>query len=173
MLPAPQPGRPRPSRPRVLAGRPAILHHHDLPWQRPQFLQAPPPPVDPRWRHVTINQLSRVQLADRGIAATTIYNAFDLDGPRPGPGSRPAAWPRRRQLRRAVGVDDDDRLVLQPTRAIPRKNVAGGCSWPPALDAVYWLLGPAEDGYGPELAEALVAGADVSGGPGRPRRAPP
>ena len=65
----------------------------------------------------------------------------------------------RPEVRRAVGIDDDRRLVLQPTRAIPRKNVAGGLRVATELGGVYWLLGPAEDGYGPELAD-LVAGAE-------------
>jgi mannosylglucosylglycerate synthase len=141
----------------VLAGRPAILHHHDLPWQRPQFVGHPPPPVDPRWSHVTINGLSRRQLDDRGIAATTIYNAFAID-PRPGSGI-PALLPdhgdRGERVRDALGIGPHQRLVLQPTRAIPRKNVAGGIDVTTALDATYWLLGPAEDGFGPGL-EALV-----------------
>ena len=51
----------------VLAGRPALLHHHDLPWQRPHLAGCPAPPVDRRWSHVTINELSRGQLADHGI----------------------------------------------------------------------------------------------------------
>lgn len=141
----------------VLAGRPALLHHHDLPWQRPHLAGYPPPPVDRRWSHVTINQLSRDQLAGHGIAATTIYNAFALDEPAPGPEDHEAS-DRRHRLREALGVGDDCRLVLQPTRAIPRKNVAGGIGAATGLGAVYWLLGPAEDGYGPEL-EAQVASA--------------
>jgi mannosylglucosylglycerate synthase len=144
----------------TLKGRPAILHHHDLPWQRPQFLDDPAPPVDPRWRHVTINQLSRGQLAQRGIAATTIYNSFDLAAGSGAVGSSGKGdRGGRLEVRRAVGIDDDRRLVLQPTRAIPRKNVAGGLRVATELGGVYWLLGPAEDGYGPEL-EDLVAGAE-------------
>jgi mannosylglucosylglycerate synthase len=141
----------------ALAGRPAVLHHHDLPWQRPHLSDHPPPPVDRRWSQVTINELSRHQLADRGIAATTVYNTFEVPAPREG---RTVAEIERRRgkVRRALGVGDEQRLVVQPTRAIPRKNVAGGMQVAVDLDAVYWLLGPAEDGYGPEL-DALVAGA--------------
>lgn len=142
----------------VLAGRPALLHHHDLPWQRPG-LGGYGVPDDPRWRHVTINGLSRDELAARGIAAVTVYNSFDVDGTAgtdgaPGDGVEE----RRRALRRSLGVDERCRLVLQPTRAIPRKNVAGGIRAATELGATYWLLGPAEDGFGPELG-ALVAEA--------------
>jgi glycosyltransferase involved in cell wall biosynthesis len=145
----------------VLEGRPAVLHHHDLPWQRPQFLDDPAPPDDPRWHHVTINELSRGQLAERGIAAATIYNRFDLAAGDGGTGGStgPGVDRRRLEVRRAVGIDDSRRLVLQPTRALPRKNIAGGLRVAAELGALYWLLGPAEDGYGPEL-DRLVAGAD-------------
>ena len=153
----------------VLGGRPALLHHHDLPWQRPQFADDPPPPTDDRWSQVTINQLSRRQLAGRGIAATTVYNSFVMPSP-VGPGGDAAADRRRRRVRASLGVDGAARLVLQPTRAIPRKNIAGGLAVAAGLDATYWLLGPAEDGFGPEL-EDLVAAARcpvVLGAPGGP-----
>ena len=143
----------------ALADRPAVLHHHDLPWQRPQYHDHPGPPQDPRWRHVTINELSRRELVRRGIGARTIYNSFAVpdadtapDGPYP---HRTAAG---RAVRDALGIGPNDRLVLQPTRALARKNVPGGLTAATNLDATYWLLGPAEDGYGPELDE-LVATA--------------
>ncbi len=131
---------------RACAGRPTVLHHHDLPWQRPHLAHLGPPPDDPAWVHVTINELSRADLVTRGITATTIYNAFDPD---PAPGDRVG-------VRRACAVPDGTPLLLQPTRALARKNIAGGIAVAEALDGTYWLLGPAEDGYGPELDRLLA-----------------
>ncbi|MGH9028444.1 MAG: hypothetical protein ACRDV4_02365, partial [Acidimicrobiales bacterium] len=132
----------------ALRGRPALMHHHDLPWQRPQFAHGPPPPDDPAWLHVTINQMSRHQLAAHGIQAVVVRNSFDTDAP-PGDGEK---------VRREIGMSATERLVLQPTRAIPRKNVAGGIALAEELDATFWLPGPPEDGYGPEL-DRLVSRA--------------
>ena len=133
----------------ALRGRPAILHHHDPPWQRPQWEHVTElPPDDPAWRHVAINELTRHQLVERGFEAVTIYNGFD---PHPPPGYRSAT-------RAAIGLDQAARLVVHPVRAIPRKNVPAAVELAAALGATYWLLGPAEDGYEDEL-ERIIAGA--------------
>ncbi len=142
---------------RALAGRRAVLHHHDLPWQRERFSGSPPPPDDPCWLHVTVNDLSRRQLAERGIGSVTLRNAFDTDAPAG----------RRAATRRLLGADDGQRLVLQPTRGLARKGVPTAVALAEALGAGYWLLGPAEDGYGPEL-ERVLAAARVPVWQGRP-----
>src|SRR4051794_18097405 len=68
-----------------LAGRPAVLRHHDLPWEREQYAGFTSwPPDDPQWRHVTINEPARRALAERrGIAAPT---RLPRVAERPGPG---------------------------------------------------------------------------------------
>ncbi len=88
-------------------------------------------------------------MATHGITATTIYNSFDLN----------PAIADRTQAREALGVNVETRLLLQPTRALLRKNIAGGLRLAADVGGTYWLLGPAEDGYGPELAH-LVASAE-------------
>ena len=127
-------------------GRAALLHHHDPPWQRAAFAHIIElPPSDPGWRHVTINRRTQAEMHARGIEATTIYNGFDVDEP---PGDRVAT-------RVELGVSDRERVVLHPVRAIERKNVPAAIRLAEALDATYWLLGPAEDGYDAQLADAL------------------
>lgn len=146
---------------RILAGRRAVFHHHDPPWQRAEWAHVEDLPLrgaDGRgdagaggpWRHVTINALTAAEFAERGIPATCIYNGFPLP---------PSPDPRRRAaLRAELGVGDDERLVAHPVRAIPRKRVDQAIALCEAIDATYWLWGPAEFGFGSEL-EHLVANA--------------
>jgi glycosyltransferase involved in cell wall biosynthesis len=130
----------------VLEGRRALFHHHDLPWQRPHLAHLEGPRSGPLWHHVTINELSRLELLERGIEAATIMNSFDCEPPRG----------RRDSTRVALDIESQT-LVLMPSRALPRKNIEGALALCEALDAVFWLLGPAEDGYETQLDELLHA----------------
>jgi glycosyltransferase involved in cell wall biosynthesis len=134
-----------------------VLHHHDLPWQRPQTAAITDLPPRPEGAlHVTINARARAELAERGIDAVEITNAFDVD----------AAPGRRTETRRGLGFADDAVVVLQPARAIPRKNVPAALTYVDALAALvaprpvrFWLTGPAEDGYEGVLDELLASAA--------------
>ena len=128
----------------VLKGRCALFHHHDLPWQRPHLAHLEGPRDEPLWRHVTINELSRLELRERGIEAVTIMNSFDCEPVRG----------RRDSTRLTLDVDTRT-LILMPSRGLPRKNVAGALALCEALGAVFWLLGPAEDGYESTLEELI------------------
>ena len=132
---------------RVLAGRPALMHHHDPPWHRERYAHVTELPVDDAaWRHVTINGGTAAEMAARGFDTAVIYNGFE----RSGPGDRRAA-------RRWLGVDEGEVVVAHPVRAIERKNVPAAIALAEGLDATYWLLGPAEEGYGPTLDSLLAA----------------
>lgn len=131
-----------------LAGRPALLRHHDLPWERTQYADVTDwPPDDPAWWHVTINKKARRALRTRrGIVATTLYHGFD-DHPQP---------QQRAAVRRRLEIGDRI-LVLQPTRAIARKRIDVGLELAQAVGGGFWLTGPAEDGFQPELDRLLAA----------------
>lgn len=132
---------------RALRGRCAVLRHHDLPWEREHYAHLSGwPPDDPGWHHVAISEHSARQLALRGVHADVVYHGYAHS---PSGGDRAAG-------RAALGVTPRQRLLLQPTRAIPRKNIATGIALAEAVGAVYWLTGPAEDGYGEQLAELLA-----------------
>jgi glycosyltransferase involved in cell wall biosynthesis len=132
----------------VLRGRPTLLHHHDPPWQRERFLHVDHlPEDDPAWRHVTINRLTQRQMAERGIDAVTIYNGFDI---RMDTGDRAGT-------RERLGVTPDELLFAHPVRAIARKGIPEAIALCEALDATYWLLGAAEEGYSDELERLLAA----------------
>jgi len=156
----------------VVAGHPGkiVLRHHDLPWQRRNLeaLEREFPPRIAGALHATINLRSRRELEARGYeSVTTIHNYFDLDPP---PGDRAGT-------RAQFGFGDDDFVLLQPARAIVRKNVPGGFRFAQRFQQLapdrrvrYWLSGPAEDGYGPTL-ERILERAPVPITLGRAARA--
>jgi glycosyltransferase involved in cell wall biosynthesis len=105
---------------------PAIAHHHDFFWERQRFLtnavwdylNSAFPPHLPGIEHVVINSSADNQLGLRtGISATTIPNVMDFDNP-------PAdADDYSSDVRQALGLADDELLILQPTRVVKRKGI--------------------------------------------------
>lgn len=108
-------------------GIPAIAHHHDFAWERerfarcavPEFVRmAFPPVLGRKLRNVVINTQAQEELARRtGQQATVIPNVFDFEIPPPAPDSYAA------EFRAEMGISQDETLVLQPTRVVPRKGI--------------------------------------------------
>lgn len=105
---------------------PTIAHHHDFGWERSRFsvngaqdyLHAAFPPAMPNICHVVINSYAATELARRtGQRSTVIPNVMDFDSPPPEPGDVAHG------LRASLGLADDDLLLLQPTRIVPRKCI--------------------------------------------------
>jgi mannosylglucosylglycerate synthase len=108
------------------SGIPVIAHHHDFYWERERFTGAAVqpylarafPPVLPGIVHAVINSAAATELRTRfGIRAILVPNVMDFEKPIPSPKRT------RAEVRRALGLADDDRLILQPTRVVPRKGI--------------------------------------------------
>lgn len=106
------------------SGIPSIAHHHDFGWERerfdgcavPEILEAAFPPLLPNLAHVVINRDARNELRDRvGIDATVLPNVMDFATPPPQVSGD--------SFRAAAGLTDQDVVLLQPTRVIPRKGI--------------------------------------------------
>jgi glycosyltransferase involved in cell wall biosynthesis len=135
----------------VVRGRPAIIHHHDPPWQRTRYAHIDALPVDdPAWRHVTINRLTECEYVQRGFTATTIYNGIDVE----------RAEGDREYFRTRLGAGDHP-LLLHPVRAVPRKDVPRALRLAEQTGGIYWLTGPAEEGY-QETLDGLLAETTAS-----------
>lgn len=134
------------------------FHHHDLPWERRDYAHVAELPVRLDGAlHIAITDHARGELDRRGFRATTVRNTFAVD----------ATEGDRRGTRQKLPVGPDDLVVLQPTRAIPRKRVDVGLALAEQLGerlaprrACWWLTGPAEDGFGPRL-DAILRGARI------------
>jgi len=124
-------------------GIPTIAHHHDFFWERQHFvvnaaweyLNMAFPPHLPSIKHVVINSSADNQLSLRtGVSSTIIPNVMDFENPPPlTPNSRSCGIAEANQVpevdeyaadvRQALGVADDELLILQPTRVVKRKGI--------------------------------------------------
>ncbi len=103
-----------------------IAHHHDFYWERDRFmvnavqdyLNMAFPPVLPSIHHVVINSVADAQLGLRtGVSARIAPNVMDFENPPPPPDEYTT------DVRRALGIEDDELFVLQPTRVVQRKGI--------------------------------------------------
>ncbi|MCG8336674.1 MAG: glycosyltransferase family 4 protein [Proteobacteria bacterium] len=108
------------------SGMPTIAHHHDFFWERQEFLvngvweflNMAFPPHLPFIEHVVINSSGDNQLSLRtGISSTIIPNVMDFDNPPPAPDDYAS------DVKQALGMEDDELLILQPTRVVKRKGI--------------------------------------------------
>jgi len=119
----------------------SIAHHHDFYWERyggvaltcaaaidlaDEYL----PPRNPLVEHVVINSLAQQALmAHKGINSTVVPNVFDFDG---------STWtiePYNADLRRRIGLRENDLMILQATRIVPRKGIELAIDFVRALNA--------------------------------------
>ena len=104
----------------------AVAHHHDFYWERdrfsvnavPDFLDMSFPPRLPNLRHGVINRQAGEQLARRkGVSSVLVPNVFQFEKEPPGIDDYSA------DIRAELGLTEDDILILQPTRIVPRKGI--------------------------------------------------
>lgn len=105
---------------------PTIAHHHDFYWERVRYgvnciqdiLSGCFPPNLSNVVHVTINSLADAQLGYRtGVSSTIIPNVMDF-----------ATHPKgaddfNKDLREHFTIEEDELLILQPTRIVQRKGI--------------------------------------------------
>ncbi|MGB3714892.1 MAG: glycosyltransferase family 4 protein [Candidatus Promineifilaceae bacterium] len=110
-------------------GLPSIAHHHDFYWERTtgvcltsstalELADKYLPPHDASIHHTVINSLAQHELLIRkGIGSTVIPNVFDFDAP---------LWNQdqyNQDLRKQIGLTDNDIVILQATRVVSRKGI--------------------------------------------------
>jgi glycosyltransferase involved in cell wall biosynthesis len=118
---------------------PALAHNHDFYWERKdicltcskviEIIDKYYPPRHPLIKHVVINSLAKKELVERkGIYATIVPNVFDFD---------PPSWCKdeyNSDFRRRIGLKENDILILQATRIVPRKGIELAIDFVEALD---------------------------------------
>ena len=107
-------------------GIPTIAHHHDFYWERERFmvncvqdlLSTAFPPNLPSMQHVVINSQADSNLSYRtGISSCIIPNVFQYSA------STPSIDDYNKDVRKDLGLEEDDIFFLQPTRIVARKGI--------------------------------------------------
>jgi len=148
-------------------GMPAVAHHHDFGWERDAYrvtsvqrtIERYFPPKLGNLQHMVINTLTGHELRQRtGLEADVVPNVMDFErGPEyAGDGAR---------FRAANGLSDEDIVLLQPTRVIPRKGVEstielGAAVADPAVKVVVTHPDDLDEAYWATL-QALAGRLDI------------
>ena len=107
-------------------GMKCIAHHHDFFWERKRFLRNAVgdilyscyPPNLPNIAHTVINSAAQYDLAIRtGIVATLIPNVMPFEREPVGRDEYNS------DIRHALGVEEDEIFLLQPSRVVQRKGI--------------------------------------------------
>lgn len=102
-----------------------IFHHHDFWWERSRFsdnnieelLNRIMPPNDPGMEHVVISSYaSHILKSIKRVQPVVIPNCEDFDNP-------PEIDDYNRHFRKELGFSEEDILIVQPTRIVPRKRI--------------------------------------------------
>ncbi|MEM7144187.1 MAG: glycosyltransferase family 4 protein [Verrucomicrobiota bacterium] len=106
---------------------PTIAHHHDFAWERVRFQHtaaedylkyAFPPALTDHFSHVVINSKAVQDIGShRQVPATVVPNVFDFENPPPAPDDYAD------DFRAEFDIAEDEKLILQPTRIVPRKGI--------------------------------------------------
>lgn len=116
-----------------------IFHHHDFWWERSRFsrnsisglLNRIMPPSDLALEHVVISSYAAHILSSiKRVSPFVIPNCEDFESP-------PVPDEYNLSFRSELGFRDDDILVVQPTRIVPRKRIEDSISLLGKLTARY------------------------------------
>ena len=148
-----------------------LAHHHDFYWERDRFLVSSVkdllryafPPALPQIQSVVINSVQEEEFSRRtGISCRIIPNVMDFANP------PPIADAYALQFRSAIGLEEDDLMILQPTRVVARKGIEHAIELVSRLDLPHAKLiishdsGDEGDGYLTRILEyAKIMGIEV------------
>lgn len=146
---------------------PTVAHHHDFYWERTRFLvnsvgdylSMAFPPTLPSIQHVTINTFAQDSLSwRRGASSIMVPNVLNFEKP-------PTDKFADSDFRKRIGIDEDDIMLLQPTRVVPRKGIEHSISLISQLnDPRYKLVVSHESGdEGLEYHDTLIDMAERAG----------
>lgn len=102
-----------------------IFHHHDFWWERSRFshnyiedlLNQTMPPTDPGTEHVVISSYAaHILRSIKRVNPHVVPNCEDFE-------TAPVPDDYNSHFRRDLGFAEDDILIVQPTRIVPRKRI--------------------------------------------------